>query len=208
MTMSDLREAHWENIFATKPDEAVSWFEPVPETSLRLIRSCELSSSASIIDVGAGTSRLPDALLAEGFSNITVLDISAAALARTKARIGHRADVLQFVVADITKWQPKLAVDLWHDRAMLHFLTEETERLAYANAVRHAVKPGGFVVISGFAPDGPERCSGLPVLRASQNSIAGLLGPDFDLIEAFEEEHQTPQGGRQLFVFTRFQRRG
>jgi SAM-dependent methyltransferase len=205
--MSDSRQAHWENVFATKPDEAVSWFEPVPETSLRLIRSCGLSPDASIIDVGAGTSRLPDALLAEGFSNITVLDISAAALARTKARLGHRADVLRFVVADITKWQPKIAVDLWHDRAMLHFLTEETERMAYANAVRRAVEPGGFVVISGFAPDGPERCSGLPVLRASQNSIAGLLGPDFDLIEAFEEEHQTPRGGRQVFVFTRFQRR-
>lgn len=205
--MSDTRQGHWDKIFTTKDEEAVSWYQATPETSLRLIRACGLPKDARILDVGAGCSRLPDALLEEGFTNIAVLDISATALARTKARLGDKGLAARFIVADLTAWQPDLAVDLWHDRAVLHFLTEDRDRAAYANAVRQAVKPGGFVLISGFAPSGPERCSGLPVLRADQDAIASLLGPGFDLLEAFEEDHQTPSGGRQRFVFTRCQRR-
>jgi hypothetical protein len=136
-----------------------------------------------------------------------VLDISATALARTKARLGDKGLAVRFIVADLTAWQPDLTVDLWHDRAVLHFLTEDRDRAAYADAVRQAVNPGGFVLISGFAPSGPEQCSGLPVLRADQDAIASLLGPGFDLLEAFEEDHQTPSGGRQRFVFIRCQRR-
>ena len=205
--MSDTRQEHWDKIFATKDEEAVSWFQVRPETSLRLIRACGLPKDASILDVGAGCSHLPDALLEEGFTNIAVLDISATALARTKARLGDKGLAVRFIVADLAAWQPDLTVDLWHDRAVLHFLTEDRDRAAYADAVRQAVKPGGFVLISGFAPSGPERCSGLPVLRADQDAIASLLGPGFDLLETFEEDHQTPSGGRQRFVFTRCQRR-
>ncbi|MBM6583208.1 class I SAM-dependent methyltransferase [Microvirga sp. BT689] len=204
--MSDVRQEHWNTIFTTKAEEAVSWFQATPETSLRLIRACNLPKDASILDVGAGASHLPDALLAEGFSTIAVLDISAAALAKTKARLGDKGRTVRFIAADLAVWQPDLTVDLWHDRAVLHFLTEERDRTAYADALRRAVKPGGFVLISGFAPSGPERCSGLPVLRADQNMIASLLGPGFDLLDAFEEDHQTPSGGRQRFVFTRFHR--
>ncbi|MBQ0821916.1 class I SAM-dependent methyltransferase [Microvirga sp. HBU67558] len=206
--MSDARQEHWNSIFTTKAGNAVSWFQAIPETSLRLIRTCGLPKDASILDAGAGASHLPDALLAEGFSNITVLDISAAALAKTRARLGDKGQTVRFIVADLAAWKPDLTVDLWHDRAVLHFLTEKRDRAAYADALRRAVRPGGFVVISGFAPSGPERCSGLPVLRADQNAIATLLGPDFDRLDAFEEDHQTPSGGRQRFVFTRFRRRG
>jgi SAM-dependent methyltransferase len=205
--MPDTRQEHWDKIFATRAEDAVSWFQATPETSLRLIRACNLPREACILDVGAGASRLPDALLEEEYTNIAVLDISAAALARTRARLGEKAHSVRFIVADIIAWMPDFTVDLWHDRAVLHFLTEPQERAAYAGALRRAVKAGGFALISGFAPSGPERCSGLPVLRADQDMIASLLGKDFELLDAFEEDHQTPSGVRQRFVFTRFQRR-
>jgi SAM-dependent methyltransferase len=204
--MSDPRQEHWDHVFTTKPENAVSWFQPIPETSLRLIRACGLPPDAHIVDIGAGASRLPDALLAEGFSHVTVLDISPAALAKTKERLGGKVVGLCFMVVDVTKWQPERIYDLWHDRAVLHFLTGDADRLAYADVLRRAVKPGGFVLIAGFAPSGPERCSGLPVHRADQNAIATLLGHDYELLDAFEEDHQTPSGGRQRFVFTRFRR--
>lgn len=206
--MADTREGHWDAVYTTKADEAVSWYQPVPETSLRLIRACHLPKDASILDVGAGASRLPDALVDEGLTNITVLDVSAAALARTKARLGGKGTSVRFIVADISAWEPDFPVDLWHDRAVLHFLTEPQDRVAYADALRRAVRPDGYALISGFAPRGPERCSGLPVLRADPAAIAVLLGPEFELMEAFEEDHHTPSGSRQRFVFTRFRRRG
>lgn len=205
--MSDTRRDHWDKVFTTKADESVSWYQLDPATSLRLIHACNLSKEAWIIDVGAGASHLPDALLDEGFRNIGVLDVSAAALARTRTRLAERTASVRFIVADVAAWKPDFPVALWHDRAVLHFLTDPTDRAAYADAVRQAVKPGGFVLIAGFAPSGPERCSGLPVVRADQNAIASLLGPDFDLLDGFEENHQTPTGGQQRFVFTRFQRR-
>ncbi|WP_201860700.1 class I SAM-dependent methyltransferase [Microvirga soli] len=205
--MSETRQEHWDNVFTTKAEEAVSWFQATPETSLRLIHACHLATDAFILDVGAGASHLPDALLGEGFTKIAVLDVSAAALERTRTRLGNRGRAVRFIVADIAAWQPEFPVDLWHDRAALHFLTEPRDREAYADAMRRAVKPGGFVLISGFAPSGPERCSGLPVLRADQDAIATLLGADFTLLDAFEEDHRTPSGEQQRFVFTRFQRR-
>jgi SAM-dependent methyltransferase len=205
--MPDARQEHWNSIFTPKAEEAVSWYQATPETSLRLIHACGLPKDASILDVGAGASHLPDALLAEGFGNIAVLDISAAAVAKTKARLGDKGQTVRFIVANLAAWHPDLTVDLWHDRAVLHFLTEPSDRAAYADTLRRAVKPGGFALIAGFAPSGPERCSGLPVLRADPDAIGALLGPEFDLLEAFEEDHQTPSGGRQRFVVTRFQRR-
>ncbi len=206
MTMSGTRQEHWDKVFATKLEEAVSWFQAVPETSLRLIRACGLPKEAVILDVGAGSSRLADTLLAEGYSNIALLDVAAAALERTRARLGGKGRSVRFIVADIAAWRPDVAVDLWHDRAVLHFLTEPRDRAAYADALRQAVKPGGYVLISGFAPTGPEQCSGLPILRVDPGAIATLLGPGFDLLDAFEEDHQTPSGSQQRFVFTRFQR--
>jgi SAM-dependent methyltransferase len=200
--MPETRQEHWDTIFTTKAEEAVSWFQATPETSLRLIRACNLPKDASILDVGAGASHLPDALLAEGFSNIALLDVSEAALAKTRVRLGPKGQAVRFIVADLATWQPDLTVDLWHDRAVLHFLTQERDRAAYADALRRAVGPGGFVLISGFALSGPERCSGLPVLRADQGAIAALLGPDFTLLDAFEEDHLTPSGrSAAIFVY-------
>jgi SAM-dependent methyltransferase len=204
--MPNTRQEHWDGVFTTTADGAVSWYETTPEISLRLIQACHLSKEAVILDVGAGASRLPDVLLKEGYSNVIALDISAVALDRTRMRLGDKDQSVRFIVADIAAWRPDFAVDLWHDRAVLHFLTDERDRAAYADALRRVVKPGGFVVISGFAPSGPERCSGLPVLRADPSAISTLLGPAFDLLDAFEEDHQTPSGGRQRFVFTRFLR--
>jgi SAM-dependent methyltransferase len=204
--MPTTRQEHWDRVFTTTADEVVSWYQPTPEISLRLIQACDLPKEAVVLDVGAGASRLPDALLAEGYFNIIVLDVSAVALDRTRTRLGDKGQSARFIVADIAAWRPDFAVDLWHDRAVLHFLTEERDRAAYADALRRVVKPGGFVVISGFAPSGPERCSGLPVVRAGPSAISTLLGPAFDLLDAFEEDHQTPSGGRQRFVFTRFRR--
>ena len=201
------RREHWEQVFSSRAEDEVSWFEAVPETSLALIRACRLTADALILDVGAGASHLPDALLREGFTRVAVLDISPAALARTKERLGPLAQSVGFIVADVTNWRPDLLVDVWHDRAVLHFLTDEADRAAYAQALQSAVRPGGYVIISNFAPSGPERCSGLPVVRADQTAIAALLGPEFDLVEAFEKDHITPKGARQRFLFTRFRRR-
>ncbi len=201
------RQSHWEQVYSGNAEDQVSWFEAVPETSLSLIRACRLPPDALILDVGAGASRLPDALLKEGFTNLAVLDISAAALEKTKARLGPLARNVRMIVADVAAWRPEFQVDLWHDRATLHFLTEQEERAAYAVTVRSAVRPGGFVIISGFAPSGPARCSGLPVMRASQAEVAALLGPDFEPLDAFEADHTTPKGMHQRFLYTRWKRR-
>jgi SAM-dependent methyltransferase len=207
VVMSYTRQEHWGKVFTIRLDDAVSWFQSTPETSPRLIRACILPKGARILDVGAGVLRLPDALLDEGGRNIAVLDVSAAALARTNARLGDKGQSVRFIVADLAAWEPAFTVDLWHDRPVLHFLTDPKSRAAYADALSHTVDPGGFALISGFSPSGPERCSGLPVLRVDQDAIGTLLGPDFDLLEAFEEDHQTPSGGPQRSVFTQFQRR-
>lgn len=197
---------HWEQVYATHLEDEVSWFEAFPETSLALIRSCGLSPNALILDVGAGASCLPDALLSEGYMNLAVLDVSPSALERTRQRLGDRAQSVGFIVADIVNWRPDFQVDLWHDRAMLHFLISDADRAAYAESLRAAVRAGGYVIISNFAPTGPERCSGLPVVRADQSAIAHLLGPEFELLEAFEKDHTTPKGRKQRFLFTRFRR--
>ncbi|MCL4765335.1 MAG: methyltransferase domain-containing protein [Hyphomicrobiaceae bacterium] len=204
--MSADRRAHWEQVFSSRAQDRVSWFEASPETSLRLIRSCGLASDACILDVGAGASRLPDALLREGFTSIAVLDISPSALEQTRERLGPLARSVRFIVADVASWRPDFPIDLWHDRAVLHFLTDGAERAAYAEALRSGVQAGGYAVIAGFAPSGPERCSGLPVVRADQSALAALIGPEFELLDAFEQDHVTPGGVHQRFLFTRFRR--
>lgn len=205
--MSDLnRQSHWENVYATKAESTVSWFQDKPDISLDLIRATGVNANASIIDIGGGASRLPDALLAEGFKAITVLDISQKALATSKARLGTQAAQVTWVVADVTTWAPTQTYDVWHDRAAFHFLTEPKDRAAYAACVQKAVRPGGHVIIGTFAPDGPQRCSGLPVVRHDAITLADLLGPSFTLIESRRHDHQTPAGVTQRFQFSRFQR--
>ena len=200
------RQTHWQNIYQTKGERQVSWFQEMPTISLDLIRATGVGPDASIIDIGGGASRLVDGLIAAGFHSLTVLDISEKALATSRERLGPKAANVTWIAADITGWQPGRRYDLWHDRAAFHFLTVPVDRAAYAACVRTAVCPGGHVIIGTFAPDGPERCSGLPVIRHDAGSIAEVLGPSFKLIESRRHDHLTPAGTVQRFQFSRFQR--
>jgi SAM-dependent methyltransferase len=205
--MSSLeRQSHWQNVYQTKGERDVSWFQETPSISLDLVRATGVGADASIVDIGGGASRLADALLAGGFRSITVLDVSEKALARSRDRLGSRAEHVSWIVADVTAWRPGKSYDLWHDRAAFHFLTDRGDRAAYAAGVRNAVCPGGHVIIGTFAPDGPERCSGLPVVRHDAASIGEVLGPSFALIESRRHDHRTPGGTLQRFQFSRFQR--
>ncbi len=201
------RQAHWQNVYHTKTEDEVSWFQSSPTISLDLIRATGVSRDASIVDIGAGASRLIDALVEAGFTDLTALDLSEKALAVTKARFADRAATVDWVVADVTAWRPSGIYDVWHDRAAFHFLTDPGDQLAYANCVQQAVRPGGHVIIGTFALDGPERCSGLPVIRHDASSVGRILGNSFELAESRGQDHQTPGGTIQRFQFSRFRRR-
>lgn len=200
------RQAHWENVYQTKGECEVSWFQESPAISLDLIQASGMKAGASIIDVGGGASRLVDALLDTGFETITVLDISEKALATSKARLGDRSAKVKWVVADVTVWKPTQIYDVWHDRAAFHFLTQPEDRETYSDRVLSAVRPGGHVIIGTFAPDGSEHCSGLPVVRHDAASLGEILGPMFELLERRNQAHQTPMGTVQRFQFSRFRR--
>ncbi|HET6376158.1 MAG TPA: class I SAM-dependent methyltransferase [Methylocella sp.] len=202
------RQEHWEKVYQSRAEQELSWFEEHPAVSLDLIRAAGIGREAAIIDIGGGESRLVDALLGEGFSALTVLDISEHALLAAKARLGPRAEKVTWIVADVTAWEPTGTYDLWHDRAAFHFLTHAADREAYAARVAKAVRPGGSVIIGTFAPEGPERCSGLPVQRHDAASIGAVLGDEFALVESRRHAHRTPAGKTQLFQFSLFRRRG
>ncbi|CCD95545.1 conserved hypothetical protein [Bradyrhizobium sp. ORS 375] len=201
--MSD-RTTHWQTVYTTKAETEVSWYQDQPATSLRLIREAGAGPSSRIIDIGGGASRLVDALLAAGYGALTVLDISEAALAAARARIGAAAAAVDWITADVTRWTPPARYDIWHDRAAFHFLTDADDRAAYVARLRSAVVPGGAVIIGTFALDGPETCSGLPVVRYDAASLAATLGPAFELQDACTEAHGTPWGSVQQFQFCRF----
>lgn len=204
--MSD-RTTHWQNVYATKGEAEVSWFQNRPTISLDMIRAANPDHGAAIIDIGGGASRLVDALLQDGYRDIAVLDLSANALHAAKKRIGAAASKVDWIVADATTWRPMKTYDVWHDRAAFHFLTDPHDRAAYVERLRSAIAPGGHVVIATFAPDGPETCSGLPVQRHDSTSLAAELGPEFALVETRSETHHTPWNSTQAFQFSRFWRR-
>jgi SAM-dependent methyltransferase len=207
MAMSTLeRQTHWQNVYQTKGERDVSWFQELPTISLDLIRATGVAADPSIIDIGGGASRLADALVAEGYRSVSVLDVSEKALATSQDRLGPSAKHVTWIVADVTTWRPDKSYDLWHDRAAFHFLTEPADRAAYAECARKAVRPGGHVIIATFAPDGPERCSGLPIVRHDAASIGEMLGPSFKLVESRRHDHQTPGGTIQRFQFSQFQK--
>jgi SAM-dependent methyltransferase len=202
------RQAHWENVYTSKDERSVSWFQQTPAISLELIRATGVPATAAILEIGGGASRLPDALLDAGFAAISVLDLSDGALAIAKARLGARGAGVSWIVADVTTWQPMHTCDVWHDRAAFHFLTQAHDRAAYAACVAKAVRVGGHVIIGTFAPDGPERCSGLPVMRHDAASISRTLGPAFELVDSRTHDHVTPNGTTQRFQFSRLRRTG
>jgi len=192
----------WERVYTSKPTDAVSWFQKHPEKSLALIRHTGVAHAASIIDVGGGASTLVDDLLDDGYSSITVLDLSAAALAAAQRRLGSRARAVHWLEADITSVSlPAAAYNVWHDRAVFHFLTSSQQRSAYVQAVVRAVKPGGHVIVATFAEDGPTQCSGLPVMRYRPEQLHAEFGQPFQLLKHIKEEHHTPFGTIQNFVY-------
>jgi ubiquinone/menaquinone biosynthesis C-methylase UbiE len=203
---SETPQAHWDNAYATKGEAGVSWFEETPALSLELIRLCDAGPGTRIIDVGGGASRLVDALQLEGLGKVTVLDISPAALDAAKARLGEAAGDVEWIAADVTEWQPDRSYEIWHDRAAFHFLTQAVQRAAYLDRLHAALKPGGHAIIATFAPDGPERCSGLPVMRYDPAGLAEMLGPAFRLVDSRRHTHTTPWGSTQAFQFSLLRR--
>jgi 2-polyprenyl-3-methyl-5-hydroxy-6-metoxy-1,4-benzoquinol methylase len=198
---------HWERVYSTKPTDGMSWYQPHADQSLRLIHETGLPSSASIIDVGGGASTLVDDLLGEGYRSITVLDLSSVALLAAQVRLGELAKAVRWLEANITDVElPVQAYDIWHDRAVFHFLTSAEERREYVTAVLGAVKPGGYVIVATFAEDGPLQCSGLPVMRYSAPELHAEFGTRFTLLKHQKEEHHTPSGAVQKFVYCLFQK--
>ena len=196
-------QQHWDKVYGTKAPDQVSWFRPHLETSLALIeRATRGSRSSSIIDVGGGPSTLVDDLIERGYRNITVLDISQAALDVAQKRLGDAAQSVQWLHADVVQSSvPARSFDVWHDRAVFHFLTAAEERLAYVRNVASAVRQGGHVIISTFGPEGPTKCSGLDVMRYDAESLHGEFGPRFRLVESSKELHDTPFGTTQQFLY-------
>lgn len=200
------RQAHWQAVYQDKGEDRVSWFQATPAISLDLIRAVGAKANAAIIDVGGGASRLVDGLVAEGYRDLTVLDLSANAIALAKVRLGAAAAAVDWIVADVTQWRPERHYDVWHDRAAFHFLTDAADRAAYIERLTAALRPGGHAIIATFALDGPERCSGLPVVRYDAERLAATLGDAFSLVETRRHDHQTPLGGIQHFQFSVFRR--
>ncbi len=196
---------HWENIYQTKQPNEVSWTEDIPHVSLAFIRENSTSKNSKIIDVGGGDSKLVDYLLAEGYSNITVLDISQAAIEKAKKRLGGKADHVKWIVSDILDFNPTETYDIWHDRAAFHFQIESSQRSKYLDIVGRAVKK--VLIIGTFSTDGPEKCSGLDIQQYDQASMSKAIdGIHFELIECKDIEHTTPAGNKQNFIFCSFKR--
>ena len=201
MSVSD-RTNHWQKVYLGKGEQELSWSQQNPEPSLGLIEKFAPSRHASIVDIGGGASRLVDALCEGGYEAVTVLDLSAAALETARQRLGAQGAGVQWIAADVTKWQPPQAFDIWHDRAALHFLVEAADREAYVDRLSRGVKAGGHAIIATFAPDGPEKCSGLPVQRYDPASLSETVGHAFQLVEHQAHRHVTPWGAVQSFQFS------
>lgn len=200
------RKDHWETIYSDKKAVEVSWYQQYPERSLALIKSTGIGSSASIIDIGGGASTLIDHLLEAGYKKLSVLDISHAAIAQAKTRLGEQADSVEWLEQDITNFVVKESFDVWHDRAVFHFLTDEDDRASYVKAMANALKPGGHAIVATFDIDGPEKCSGLDIVRYSADMLSEIFAEHFKLVETQKEEHATPGGASQRFVYCKFVR--
>lgn len=194
-------QKHWDAVYRNKPENGVSWFQPQATHSLALITRA-VGKGAAVIDVGGGASTLVDGLLARGQREVTVLDISEAALDVARRRLGPRAGLPRWIAGDIRNVAlPQAAFDVWHDRAVFHFLVDPEDRAAYVRQVVRAVRPGGHVIVATFAPDGPDKCSGLPVQRYAPGQLHQEFGSSFELVEHLDEDHRTPSGSVQHFVY-------
>ena len=201
------KQQHWEDIYHTHQITQVSWYEPIPETSLSIIKRFRLPKDAAIIDIGGGDSLLVDYLLLMGYNNITVLDISSKAIERAQARLGEKARMVNWLVQDVLDFTAVQKYDLWHDRAAFHFFTDINEQEQDLDSVHQYLRPNGYLVLSTFGTDGPETCSGLPVQQYSENSLSNLFNKYFEKIKCFTKMHITPFHTIQSFVFCSFQNR-
>ncbi len=197
---------HWDQIYESHPPSELSWFQPHPETSLRLIEAAAQGPSSSVVDVGSGASELVDGLLARGFADITLVDISRRALEGVRARLGDEPRRVDLVNLDLLMWEPERSYDVWHDRAVFHFLTDRAARERYVAIAAGAIRGGGTLVLGTFADDGPTSCSGLPVCRYSADELAEHFAPSFSLLGHESEEHMTPSGTTQSFTWVVLQR--
>ncbi len=205
--MPESDHSHWNSIYLTKHHDEVSWWENVPKTSIELIRSLSLPKESPIIDIGGGDSTLVDHLLMEGFRNLTVLDISSAALERAKTRLADKAPLVRWIVGDVRTFPTGGAYDLWHDRAAFHFLIHQGEITKYVLNAEQAINPGGFLIVGTFSTAGPKSCSGLPVCRYDETSLTDVFRDGFELNRTVRHNHTTPFNTTQNFIFGIFQRR-
>jgi SAM-dependent methyltransferase len=203
----ETRRDHWEATYGDRDPIAVSWYQEDPAISLGLIRQCGTGRDARVIDVGGGTSRLVDYLLDDGYTSVTVMDVSPTALSYTRQRLGERADSVDWIEGDVTGHRFESQFDIWHDRAVFHFLIDGGERAAYVRNLCATVAPDGHVVIATFGLDGPERCSGLPVQRYSPDTLSAVFREACEPVVFEQEIHQTPDGRTQEFIYGRFVRR-
>lgn len=205
--MMEDKKQHWENVFATKAENEVSWFQEYPKTSLEFLELFKLPLDANIIDVGAGDSHLVDALLDKGFKNVYVLDISAKAVERAQQRLGKRAKLVNWIVSDITEFEPAVKFDFWHDRAAFHFLTTEEKVNKYVSIAEDSIDKQGYLILGTFSENGPKKCSGLDIKQYNETSISALFEVKFDRIKCITEDHKTPFNTIQNFLFCSFQRK-
>lgn len=204
--MTHAGQSHWDAVYEKKAASEVSWYEPHPEKSLELIRATGVHASDPIIDVGGGASLLVDELLAAGYRDLTVLDLSAAVLEKLRNRLGSAAAAVTLLHQDVTAFRPGKQYALWHDRAVFHFLIHREDRERYVEAVRDGVRPGGHVLMATFGPSGPERCSGLPTMRYDAATLAAELGAEFELVTSSLVIHRTPSNANQQFLYCRLTR--
>ena len=201
------QKEHWEKVFETKAETEVSWYQKMPKTSLDFISKLNITKEAKIIDIGGGDSYLVDALLEQGYTNITVLDISAKAIERLKNRLGAKANKVTYIVSDILDFNPKETYDLWHDRASFHFQTDAHQIEKYADIVSKAIVNNGHMVIGTFSENGPKKCSGLDITQYSEVKMKSVFENNFDLLDSFTEDHATPFDTIQNFIFCSFKRK-
>ncbi len=201
------KKQHWDKIYQTKELKDVSWYQPVPETSLDFLHQFQVPKDAKIIDIGGGDSLFVDYLLEQGYSDVTVLDISEAALDRAKLRIGNKANTVKWVVADASSFTPTEKYDFWHDRAAFHFLTKETEIDGYISALKAGIKPEGILVLGTFSEQGPKKCSGIEIKQYSEVSMTERIKMLFDKIKCITVDHTTPFQTIQNFIFCSFRKR-
>lgn len=198
------RQAHWEGVYGQRDLAEVSWYEPLPATSLKLIEDCGLPRDAAILDVGAGASRLAGGLLNGGYTDVTVADFARAALDEAAAQVGSRSDEIDWAVADVREHDFGRDFDLWHDRALFHFMVEQSDRDGYLNVLLRTLRRGGHLIIATFGPDGPSQCSGLPVSRYRIEDLSAELGAGFQLVSSHIQVHRTPSDREQQFLWAHF----